>query len=301
MEVHIAKTGLCWGIELAYERLNKVAAEGTVHVTHRWGPTPTSLIWDPMRRIVEDGDAELHRRYPHLGKVRLLENADRAEAGMAVAIGHHGSAKEEVLAARAAEAEVFDFKCPFIAKSDRTADLLAAAGHDVIAFGKPGNHHCEYARAQAEAAGRVGLIAEHVAEIREALAEPARNWACIGQVTANTERWAQFRADLAAFGVPVRVIDTVCSDSHDRQTEAIDLAARVDLVLVINDNGGSTKSVLERCLAVNPRSVLVDPAGELPDLEDIESLAIVGGIHVPHWIMADYAGRLQTGYANPFS
>ncbi len=243
-------------------------------------------------RITREERRDIDRTLDRVGAAHL---SNRTVAQLS------GGESRLVLIARAAEAEVFDFKCPFIAKSDRTADLLAAAGHDVIAFGKPGNHHCEYARAQAEAAGRVGLIAEHVAEIREALAEPARNWACIGQVTANTERWAQFRADLAAFGVPVRVIDTVCSDSHNRQTEAIDLAARVDLVLVINDNGGSTKSVLERCLAVNPRSVLVDPAGELPDLEDIESLAIVGGIHVPHWIMADYAGRLQTGYANPFS
>lgn len=297
MDIHIAKIGLCWGIELAYERLNKVAAAGEVHVTHRWGPTATSLIWDPMRRIVEEHDPELHRRYPNLGQVRLLETADQASDGMRVAIGHHGAAKEEVLAARVGNAEVFDFKCPFIAKSDKTADMLAAAGYDIIAFGKPGNHHCEYAREQAEAAGRVGLIAEDVALIRDALYAPGRNWACIGQVTANTDRWATFRADLAASGVAVRVIDTVCSDSHDRQAEAIDLAARVELVLVINDNGGSTNSVLERCLAANPNSILVDPKGALPDLEGTRSLAIVGGIHVPDWIMADYAARLRGNWS----
>lgn len=294
MEIHIARIGLCWGIELAYERLNKVASEGDVHVTHRWGPTPTSMMWDPMRRIVEDDDPELHRRYPHLTRVRLLENANQAEAGMRVVIGHHGSAKEELLAARAGEAEVFDFKCPFIAKSDKTADRLAAEGFDILAFGKPGNHHCEYAKRRAEAVGRVGLIAEEVDDIRTALMQPGRNWACIGQVTANTAQWQRFKADLAASGVPVRVIDTVCSDSHDRQNEAVDLAGKVDMVLVINDNGGSTKSVLERCLAVNPCSLLVDPKGDLPDLDGVASVAIVGGIHVPGWIMTSYAGRIET-------
>jgi 4-hydroxy-3-methylbut-2-enyl diphosphate reductase len=293
MDIQIARIGLCWGIELAYERLNKVAADGEVHVTHRWGPTPTSLIWDPMRRIVEDDDPELHRRYPNLGNVRLLESADQAADGMRVAIGHHGAAKEAVLTARAGKASVFDFKCPFIAKSDNTADKLAAAGHDIIAFGKPGNHHCEYACEQARAAGRIGLIAEVVAPILDALHEAGRNWACIGQVTANTDRWARFRADLAASGVAVRIVDTVCSDSHDRQAEAIALAGQVDLVLVINDNGGSTRSVLERCLAANPNSILVDPRGDLPDMTKANSLAIVGGIHVPDWIMADYAARLR--------
>lgn len=293
MDIQIAKIGLCWGIELAYERLNKVAKEGEVHVTHRWGPTPTSLIWDPMRRIVEDNDPELQARYPDLGNVRLLEKVDEATAGMRVAIGHHGSPAEAIVAAKANETAVFDFKCPFIAKSDRTADQLAAQGFDIIAFGASGNHHCEYAVERAEAAGRVGLIAVEVAAIKDALAEPGRNWACIAQVTANTAKWTQFQSDLASCGIPIKVVDTVCSDSHDRQKEAVELASRVDTVLVINDNGGSTKSVLERCLAVNPNSVLVDPRGELPDLEQARSVAIVGGIHVPDWIMQEYAERLS--------
>lgn len=294
MDIHIAKIGLCWGIELAYERVNKVASDGEVHVTHRWGPKPSSLMWDPMRRIVEDTDEELHRRYPHLQNVRILENAAQAEAGMRIAVGHHGSASEEVLTAKSNDAELFDFKCPFIAKSDKTADKLATEGYDIIAFGKKGNHHCEYACEKATSAGRVGLIAEDVAEIAEALQEPDRNWACIGQVTANTEVWAKFRADLTSSGVPVRVIDTVCSDSHDRQNEAVDLAARVDAVLIINDNGGSTVSVMERVCNANSNCHLVDPNGELPDLAGVKSVAIVGGIHVPEWIMSDYAERLRT-------
>lgn len=296
MEINIARIGLCWGIELAYERLNKTAATGEVHVTHRWGPAPTSLVWDPMRRIVESHDAELHARYSNLSNVRLLENAEEAQTGMRVAIGHHGATAEEMLAVRGNGAELFDLKCPFIAKSDKTADNLAAVGHDLVAFGKPGNHHCEYAKEAAEKAGRVGLISEDVAAIREALHEAGRNWACIGQVTANTAVWSKFRSDLAICGVPVRVVDTVCSDSHDRQAEAVELARRVDVVLVINDNGGSTKSVAERCRVANPRTELVDPNGPLPDLEGANSLAIVGGIHVPDWIMRDYADRLNRSH-----
>lgn len=136
MDIHIAKIGLCWGIELAYERVNKVASEGGLHVTHRWGPKPSSVVWDPMRRIVEDTDEELLRRYPHLSNVQILENAAEAEAGMRIAVGHHGSANEEVLTARSNDAELFDFKCPFIGKSDKTAEMLASEGYDIIAFGK---------------------------------------------------------------------------------------------------------------------------------------------------------------------
>lgn len=293
MDIHIARIGLCWGIELAYDRLNKTAEAGEVHVTHRWGPAPTSLIWDPMRRIVEMQDEDLHGRYPNLHNVRLLEHAEDAQAGMRVAIGHHGSDAESMLTAHGNGADLFDFKCPFIAKSDKTADRLAAEGYDIIAFGAQGNHHCEYAKEAAEKAGRVGVIGVDVVAIRDALHEPGRNWACIGQVTANTATWAKFRADLRTCGVPVQVFDTVCSDSHDRQAEAVELAGRVDAVLIINDNGGSTKSVAEQCRAINPRTELVDPNGPLPDLTGVKSLAIVGGIHVPGWIMQTYAQRLS--------
>lgn len=293
MDIYIAQFGLCWGIELTYDRLNKLAQTGEVHVTHRWGPSATSLVWDPIRRIVETDDAELHKRYPDIHKIKLLETAKDACSDMTIAVGHHGSSEEEHLHAMTAGANLHDFKCPFIAKSDKTAKQLAEAGYDIIAFGKVGNHHCEYARAAAEAAGRVGVVAEDVDHIKDILVAQGRNWALMGQVTANVEKWKKFQQELAILDLTVKVVDTVCTDSHDRQSEAIALAKKVDLVLVINDNGGSTKSVLERCLTANTRSILVDPNAKLPDLSNCASVAIVGGIHVPTWIMKQYADRLR--------
>ena len=74
------------------------------------------------------------------------------------------------------------------------AEALVAQGYDLIAFGKPKNHHCLYAKEVAERGGRSALIAEDIGEIGDELRNPARRWACVAQVTGNVQAWAEFNA-----------------------------------------------------------------------------------------------------------
>ncbi len=238
------------------------------------------------------------QRYPGLERTRVVEGLAEATSGH-VAIGHHGTV--EPLAA-AGPNRVLDYTCPFIARSDQQAAALAEAGYDLVLFGKQGNHHCEFAKAAAINAGRVGIIGESVAALLHALQEPGRQWACLGQVTANVERWQQFKSDLLACGVPVRVVDTVCTDSHDRQAEGRRLASECDVVLVVDDHGGSTQSLFEQCQAINPRTHrhdwLANPSLEPALFGGAHSVAVIGGIHVPDWILGEVAHSIQRACAS---
>ena len=217
MEVFVSETGFCWGIELAYARIDKLAAQASaIKATHRGGGGPG---WDPIKRI-SAGDAQLIKQYPHLARVEVVEDLTSLRENEVVAIGHQGVDPGPIDAAKAKGVEVRDFKCPFIARYDKMAESLVADGFDLIAFGKPKNHHCLYAKEVAERGGRAGLIAETIGEIEHELRDPARKWACIAQVTGNVQVWQEFQAGLGASGIPVRVVDTVCTDSNDRQAEA---------------------------------------------------------------------------------
>lgn len=296
MDVFVASTGFCWGIDLAYQRISEVAGQNqpdgkAIGATHRAGGSPG---WDPIRRIGA-GDSDLIDRYPNLSRVDLVDDLDSLGGGEVVAIGHHGISSERIDAARARGAVVHDFTCPFIARHDKIAQTLVDEGYDLIAFGKPKNHHCLTAKEIAERGGRYGVIAEDAGMIEGALRDPSRNWACIGQVTGNADVWQRFQTALVALNIPVRIVDTICTDSYERQDEAVALAAKADIVVVVDDGGGATVSVFERCCAVNPNSFRYDPNQSLPveRFASVNSVAVVCGILVPKWVLDRVADDIR--------
>ncbi len=292
MEVFVATTGFCWGIELTYRRLDKLSADGgSVKATHRGGARPE---WDPIRRIAT-GDPELIVRYPRLAHVGVVDHLDAIDGTEIAAIGHQGVDHDLIDAARARGVAVHDFKCPFIVRYDKVTDALVAEGYDLIAFGKPNNHHCLYAQDAATRGGRSALIAEDARAIQQELHDPARKWACVAQVTGSIQQWQRFQAALQASGIPVRIIDTACSDSRDRQAEAAELAARADAVVVVDDGGGATTSVWETCHAINPNTFRYDPSEPLCSewFSNAKSVAVLCGILVPIWILDRVAADIR--------
>jgi 4-hydroxy-3-methylbut-2-enyl diphosphate reductase IspH len=296
MKVIVAETGLCWGIELAYARIEKLAREkGSLKATHRTAGDKSIADWDPIQRI-RSRDANLFEQYPGLRNVEVVDNLDGVDGGELAAIGHQGIDRVLMDEASKKGAALHDFKCPFIAKFDDTADKLAREGYDLIAFGKPKNHHSLYAKQAAEQNGRIGLIAEDVSDVTAQLHADGRKWACLAQVTGNVFVWEKFKSDLSATGVAVRFADTVCTDSHERQGGAVETARQVDTVIVVDDRGGAAVSVFEQCVAVNRRTFKYDPKSDLlPEwFEGAKAVAIVGGILVPSWILNDVAERIRT-------
>lgn len=293
MKVLVAENGYCWGIDLALKRMAEAARKEAMQATHRWSPKPAARAWDPLE-AVRRRDAELINLYPGLDRVDVVENLAGASAST-LALGHHGTEEDK---SKTPARTLLDFTCPFIAKLDQRAVELVQAGHDLVLYGKAGNHHCESAKAVAERAGRAALIAEKVADIAEQLRVPGRNWACLGQVTADVEAWQAFKDDLAVCGSLVKIMDTVCTDSHERQAEAVRLARKADVVIVVNDHGGASQSVFEQCVRANPRTYRFDAKADAalrPEwLADAEVVAVVGGIHVPAWELRKVAALVES-------
>ncbi len=290
MEIHVASAGHCFGIERAYRMINELAADGRP----LYGALQKKSEWDTFRRV-ENRDWDLLTAYPHLGNLIILHEPVDLRDGNALAVGHHGLDPERRQELEERGIKIHDYICPFIARMNKIAEQLANEGYDIIVFGKPQNHHTEYAKQAAERAGQVALIAETLAEVELALQDAARTWACIGQVTGNAAKWQAFSEALKARDVPIHVVDTVCTDSHDRQREAMDLARKANVVVVVDDGGGASVSVLEACSSVNRR---VHRYGtEMPLraewFEGATSVAVVGGILVPRWTLDTVAMAIR--------
>jgi 4-hydroxy-3-methylbut-2-enyl diphosphate reductase len=299
MEVMVSEISLCWGIELAYSRLDKLAGEiGPLKATHRMAADKAAIEWDSLH-LIHSGDHELIQRYPNLAGVEVVENLEALGGDNVVALGHKGLEQGLIAEAESKGVMVYNFKCPFTAKYDDKAVALAEKGYDLIVFGKPQNHHALFAKQIAERHGRVGVIAEKIDDVVDDLQAKGRKWACVGQVTGNVAAWKQFKSDLSLSGVEVRVTDTLCSDAHDRQSAVAGMAKRADTVIVVNDRGGSTVSVWERCHVANERTFYYDPHNGFARewFADAKTVAVVAGIHVTRWRLDGIAEEIKMKFS----
>jgi 4-hydroxy-3-methylbut-2-enyl diphosphate reductase len=293
MEVITAKTGFCVGIVHAYRKMNETAgAADTPLVAIHDSPIGP---WDTLRRI-DRKDPELLRLYPNLASVSVKYETNDLQTGDRVMLGFHGLPKEarQELADRGVVIAK-NLHCPFIATLDRTVDQLAAAGYDLFIVGQKGTHHVVDAQRFAARHGRTCGVIETVEDVdrQVPLQATGAQLALVGQVTGNTELWDAVVNKIKTENRPVKIVNTVCSDSYDRQHEARDIASRVDVVVLVP--GLAAVAVEQVVSRVNSRvhSVSSKEDVQLEWFHDAKAVGVLGGITVPQWTIDEVAAHIE--------
>lgn len=288
MEIITAQVGFCFGITRAYRNINRRGLEdGPFYVAHQ----NSGGEFDTLLRI-ERGDPELLARYPGLLNVAVAHDLSALGEGDRLVLGFHGMPRDrkEALAARGV-ALLDDQLCPFIAKLDRVVERLVREGCDIAIVGKPGNHHCRTACKLAEQHGQRCYIIEKAADIDAIPHESGRTLALVGQVTGNTIIFREAAERIKQSGLPAQIVRTMCGDSYSRQQHAAELARQADVVILIDDDGGAAQSVFEICSQHNERVYRAARKEDIRQewLDGAATVAIIGGILVPEWMIADFA------------
>jgi 4-hydroxy-3-methylbut-2-enyl diphosphate reductase len=291
MEILTAQIGLCFGITRAYRAMNEHAKDGApLHVAHQ----NAAGEFDTLRRI-EQRDPELLKLYPALDGVSFARDVSKLDAGDRLVLGFHGlpAAQKDDLAKRGV-ALVQDMQCPFIIKLDRVVEEQVAAGYDIAIVGQKDNHHCRQATAEAESHGQRCFVIEELADVNAIPDGDEGPIALVGQVTGNTLTFRDVIARMDQLKRPVKVFRTMCGDSHDRQQIAVDLAKQADVVLVVDDGGGGAQSAFEVCSSLNKRVHRIRSAADIRVdwFDGAGKVAVVGGILVPDWSLAEMAQRV---------
>ena len=247
MEVILAKTaGFCYGVERAVELAKRTAAEGGCVMLG-------SIIHNAA--VVQELEA--------LG-ARTVEDVSQIQPGETVVIRSHGEPVETYRALEEKGARIVDATCPNVARIHQLVAKAEAEGRTPLIIGEA--HHPEVLAAASRSPHSV--ILEGPEELEKWLAEkPERRkmpLLAVAQTTCIQTIWQNAQKILKKECTNAEIFDTICLATHKRQTEAAELAAKVDVMVVVGDRkSANTKHLTEISRMRCPTVYQIEGAEEL--------------------------------------
>jgi 4-hydroxy-3-methylbut-2-enyl diphosphate reductase len=176
----------------------------------------------------------------------------------------HGLPKVKIQEAKDRGFEVVDATCPIVLRAQEAAQTLERDGYQVVIIGDK-NH--------AEVKGIIGALEEPalvigtVEELHQARAtyKLLRKIGVLFQTTLALEMCQPIVNAMLAMCKEVRIINTICRPVQNRQEDAIEIAQKVDLMIVVGSRtSANTNELAALCRQYNPNTIHVQSADELP-------------------------------------
>jgi 4-hydroxy-3-methylbut-2-enyl diphosphate reductase len=279
--VKIEKTkeiGFCFGVKRAVDILEKVCRE-------RGGV-------ETLGAVVHN--QQVLQRLAGIG-VRVARDIDDIK-GKAVAISSHGVAPEIEKKIKARKIDIVDTTCPFVHRLQTAARRLARAGFLVVIYGDAGHTEVKGVLGWAEGKGLATLDEGEIFKL-----EPLpRRIGVLSQTTQIATDFVQFVKRLidGAFtrDSELRIIDTICHDIRKRQNQALELAGKVDLMLVIGGKGSAnTNRLAELCSAVIETHLVETAANIRPEwFKGKRNIGITSGASTAEATIDEVLAKLKT-------
>ncbi len=221
------------------------------------------------------------------GGARLVHSLDEVPGGGTVAITAHGAGEEVYSEIRRRGLRLVDTTCTIVRRAQQTAAKLVDEGYFVIVYGEA--DHPEVKGILSWTAGKG--IATLTPEVE--LPEEARKMGIIAQTTKKPELFARFAQALAERYTgklgEIRIVDTTCPETGRRYQAARELAAKVDLLIVVGSRtSANTRKLAETCRETGVPTHHIESAGELEPgwLAGVDLVGVTAGASTPDDVIA---------------
>lgn len=276
MRIVLAKhCGFCYGVKRAVEMAGKCIRSEQQPDVHTLGP----IIHNPqmVEKLEEKG-------------IRVAAQLADITAGTVI-IRSHGVGPDIYRQAEEKGLTVVDATCPHVRKAQKAAEQLLAEGYEVIVVGE--RHHPEVKSIVAWS-GDAACVIETPAEA-EALSYRAR-LGVVAQTTFSGDVFQEIVAILQQRCAEMKVNRTICNATELRQSEAVELAGKVDIVVVVGGkNSANTSRLAQICEQAGCRTYHVETADELEEqwFENVKTVGITAGASTPDWIIEEVKDTVQ--------
>ena len=264
MRVLVAENaGACYGVLRALDMAN--SASKSNEPTYTLGP----LIHNPQ--VVSKLEAN---------GVFAVSSLKAAKKGTVV-IRSHGVTPAVRASLEASGLKVVDATCPHVARAQKAAASLGEMCGCVVVVGEAGHPEVEGIVACAKQSNASVYVAANASELPSEL--PVQ----VGVVVQTTQTQAALENVVGAIearGITPHVKNTICSATKKRQQAALELAKKVDVMVVIGGkNSANTTHLAEICASTCKRVIHIETAAELrhAQFEGFRTFGVTAGASTP--------------------
>jgi 4-hydroxy-3-methylbut-2-en-1-yl diphosphate reductase len=253
--------GWCFGVRDAVALVEREAGQG-----------PVTVLGEPVHN--EAVNAALRAR-----GVRIARRVEEVGTDTVI-ITAHGASDAMLDRVRQRASRVLEATCPLVHAVHRAVRELVAAGFHPVIVGQ---------REHVEVRGLTEDLTEYDVVLDEKdvrLLPPRNRYGVVAQTTQPVERVRRL-TELIRQQFPdseVRLVDTVCLPTKQRQMAAVELAQRSDAVVVIGGRlSNNTRELAETCARYCRCVVRVEHASELRAewFAGMETVGITAGTSTP--------------------
>jgi len=279
MEIRVAKTaGFCHGVRRAVRLAEKAADEGVPCVT--LGPLIHNR--DVSNMLAAKG-------------IREVSSVEEVPEGTRVIIRSHGIGRAEYEKLKARGCDIVDATCPDVASIHRTVRAESDEGRRILIIGDADHPEvaaiagwCDRAEVADSPEKLEKLLQEKPEICQEALS-------VVSQTTGQRENFEICVNILKKLCTNLKLFDTICGTTYNRQKEASELSGECDTMVVI---GGKTSANSFRlanvCREKCGNVYFLENASELdPELfRKSNIVGITAGASTPQWIIKEVKQKM---------
>ena len=282
MEVILAKSaGFCFGVKRAVETVYEQT--GTENRIYTYGP----IIHN--EEVVKDLESK---------GVTVLEGEEdlrKLDKGTVV-IRSHGVPREICEMIEKKGLTCVDATCPFVKRIHRIVEKESGEGRRIIIIGNPGHPEVEGIMGWSHTPAAVIESAE---EAEKFTCLPGEKLCLVSQTTFNYNKFKELVEIFEKKGYNITIVNTICNATEERQTEAREIADKVDAMIVIGGKHSSnTRKLYEICRERCKSTYLIQTLDDL-HLELPETAALVGitaGASTPNNIIEEVQNYVRINF-----
>ena len=283
MKVILAKTaGFCFGVKRAVDTVYKQIEKGGKIYTY--GPIiHNESVVDDLK---EKG-------------VVLLETEEELKSVTdgTVILRSHGVKKEIYKLLEERGIPYVDTACPFVKRIHKLVEEESAKGRRIIIVGN--KTHPEVEAIVSYADGPF-VVVESEEEARALTLPGNAEYFIVSQTTFNYTKFKDIVDIFEKKGYYYNVVNTICSATEERQTEAREIAAKVDAMIVIGGSHSSnSRKLYEICSKECELTFFIQTLNDL-NLEQlpksVELVGITAGASTPNNIIEEVQNHVRTDF-----
>lgn len=273
VKITVAKSsGFCFGVKRAIDLAQDIASKNSDVYT--FGP----LIHNPQEV------ARLEKE-----NIKVIEDYSKIDKGVLVLRTHGIPLDIYENLSKKQNIKIVDAACPFVKKAQDIIKELSKDSEQIVIVGE--KKHPEVVALVSYGKGKC-LVVEDKEDVKNV--KKTDIIYIVSQTTQSPKKFEEIVDEISKIS-QVKVFNTICRATFDRQSAAAKLAKEVDVMIVIGGkNSGNTTRLYQICSNIT-KTYHIENVDEIENdwFNNIETVGITAGASTPDWIIENIKRRIK--------